>query len=69
VAYEFLQWVASGRRAHVGMRPLHLAQLSLGFERQQCDSELIIRRGSGQASRGHELRFANASNMPGRCIP
>jgi hypothetical protein len=51
------------------MRPLHLAQLSLGFERQQCDSELIIRRGSGQASRGHELRFANASNMPGRCIP
>ena len=67
-------WVASGYSAHTGVRPLHLAQLSLRFERQRCDGDLTIRRDRCQASRGHERPSRTSlqsrhSHLPIACSP
>jgi hypothetical protein len=45
----------SGYSAHTGVRPIHIAQASLRFERRRCACELTIQRDRCQASRGQEL--------------
>lgn len=62
-AGERLHRVASGYRAHIGVRPLHLGQQSLSLGRRRCDGELTNRNDSSRASRG-QLQSVGNGNFP-----